>query len=347
MEKIICQNMSYAPVLITTCNRYEHLKKTIEGLVQCTYANKTDLYISVDFPPSDKYLDGYNHVKEFLKEEIIGFNSVTVFYQEKNLGAFENESFLFEMAREKGYKFAICLEDDTIAKPALLDFMNKCFEYYKEDDNIVGVHVHGADIKPNDVKYNAVYAHYGAYNGFFIDKRAHIEKTVDQLYLLDILLDKKKRNKLKCISKNIVSHCVIIALGLEPKLMNKDGTVAVIDYVFNIYCWMENQYGIASVQGLTVNNGLDGTGLHAGDEPICPPFGYYDESEIEVTVQDKEFCFNREIEIHSREQVDTKYYIKCCICVFFLRVFGENASKKIWNVMEYFSKVRPRISKRK
>ena len=129
--------------------------------------------------------------------------------------------------------------------------------------------------------------------------------------------------------------------------MNKDGTVAVIDYVFNIYCWMENQYGIASVQGLNVNNGLDGTGLHAGDEPICPPFGYYDESEIEVTVQDKEFCFNREIEIHSREQVDTKYYIKCCICVFFLRVFGENASKKIWNVMEYFSKVRPRISKRK
>ena len=347
MEKIICQNMSYAPILITTCNRYEHLKKTIEGLVRCTHAYKTDLYISVDFPPSDEYIDGNKQVKEFLKGEIVGFKSVTVYYQENNLGAFENTSFLLERVREKGCKFAIFLEDDTIAKPALLDFMNKCFEYYKEDDNIVGIHVHGGDIKPNTENINAVYAHYGAYNGFFLDKRARIENTVDKLYLMDILLDKKKRNKLKCISKNIFSHCVIIALGLEPKLMNKDGTVAIIDYTTNIYCWMENQYGIASVQGLTVNNGLDGTGLHAGDEPICPPFGYYDESEIEVTVQDKEFCFNREIEIHSREQVDTKYYIKCCICVFFLRVFGENASKKIWNVMEYFSKVRPRISKRK
>ena len=58
MEKIICQNMSYAPVLITTCNRYEHLKRCVESLSKCTLASETDLIISVDYPPSDKYVDG-------------------------------------------------------------------------------------------------------------------------------------------------------------------------------------------------------------------------------------------------------------------------------------------------
>lgn len=347
MEIISVKDFEYAPVLITTCNRFEHLKKTIEGLKECTHARKTDLLISVDFPPSEIYFDGSKKVKEYLKKEITGFNNVTVYYHDHNLGAFKNAEFLINTAIDKGYKTAIFLEDDTIAKPALLDFMNKCFEYYKDDDNVVGVHVHGGDVFPKDKKCNAVYAHYGAYNGIFLRKRIIIEKCVDKMYLLNILLDKDRSKKLNRISKQIFSHCVEIALGLNPKLLNKDGSIALIDYCYNIYNWMEEHYCIASVQGLTVNNGLDGTGLHAGDESIRPPFGYYDESEIEVTVQDKEFCFNREIEIHSQEQVDTKYYIKCCICVFFLRVFGENASKKIWNVMECFSKVRPRISKRK
>ena len=347
MEKILCQSISYAPVLITTCNRFEHLRKTIEGLVRCTHADKTDLFISVDFPPSDIYVEGYERVKEYLKEKIVGFNSVTVYYQDNNLGPFENTSFLVARAREKGFKFAIFLEDDTIAKPALLDFMNKCFEYYKDNDDIVGIHVHGGNILPKDVNCNAVYAHYGACNGFFLEKRIIIEECVDKMYLLNILLDKDRSKKLNGISKQIFSHCVEIALGLNPKLLNKDGSVALIDYCSNIYNWMEEHYCIASVQGLTVNNGNDGTGLHAGNESICPPFGYYDDKEIEVIVQDKDYCFNREIEIHSNEKVDTRYYIKCCICVFFLRILGENASKKIWNVMEYISKVRPRISKRK
>ena len=345
MEIISVKDFEYAPVLITTCNRFEHLKKTIEGLKECTHARKTDLLISVDFPPSEIYFDGSKKVKEYLKKEITGFNNVTVYYHDHNLGAFKNAEFLINTAIDKGYKTAIFLEDDTIAKPALLDFMNKCFEYYKDDDKVVGVHVHGGDVFPKDKKCNAVYAHYGAYNGIFLRKRIIIEKCVDKMYLLNILLDKDRSKKLNRISKQIFSHCVEIALGLNPKLLNKDGTVALIDYCYNIYNWMEDCYCIASVQGLTVNNGLDGSGLHAGNEAICPPFGYYDDKEIEVTVQDKDYCFNREIEIHSKEKVDIKYYIKCCICVFFLRIFGEKTSKKIWNVMEYISKVRPRMSK--
>lgn len=347
METISVQDFEYAPIMITTCNRYEHLRKTIESLKECTHADKTDLFISVDFPPNEKYLEGYGKVKEYLKENITGFNNVTIYYQENNLGAFENFEFLLNIARDKEYEFVIILEDDTMAKPALLDFMNKCYEYYKNDDRIVGVHVHGGDMNTKDVKCNAVYAHHGASNGLFIDKIFIIKDIIDKSYFLNIMLDRDRRRKLKRISKRIFSHCVQIGLGLDPKLLNKDGSVALIDYCCNIYNWMEDYYCVASVQGLTVNNGLDGTGLHAGVASICPTFGYYDENEIEVTVQDKEYCFNREIELLSQEQVDTKYYIKCCICVFFLRALGENAAKKIWDVMEFFSNVRPRISKRK
>ena len=45
----------YAPVLIPTLNRYEHLKQCLESLSKCSLAEHTEVYIALDFPPSEKY----------------------------------------------------------------------------------------------------------------------------------------------------------------------------------------------------------------------------------------------------------------------------------------------------
>ena len=45
----------FAPVLIPTLNRYEHFKRCLESLERCTWAEKTDVYVALDFPPSDKF----------------------------------------------------------------------------------------------------------------------------------------------------------------------------------------------------------------------------------------------------------------------------------------------------
>lgn len=346
MKKIKCQIEEFAPVLITTCNRYEHLKTSIEALRKCKYAKNTELYISVDYPPSDSYVEGYNKNIEYLSNKIDGFKEVFIIHHNENVGVFENSEFLIDLVRSKGYNYFIFLEDDLVVKPAFLDFMNKCFECFKYDKNVVGVHASGGNLISQTYGCNTIYAHYGACQGWFTEKRNVIKERVNNNYLLDILLDKNKRRKLKSISKQVFSHCVTVALGLDPKLRNKDGTVALIDYCNTIYNLMEGQYSIASLQSLIVNNGLDGSGIHQGCCNNELQFGYYEENEIDIVVMERDECFKEEKILYSREKVDIKYYLKCCICVFAVRLFGEKIARKVWCIMEFLSRVRPRLSDR-
>ena len=88
----------YAPIIVVTLNRNEHLKRCIHSLAMNTGAENTDIYISVDFPPAEKYIDGYRRVKEYLSSttDLKKFKNAYIFYQEKNLGPGKNIRFLKE-----------------------------------------------------------------------------------------------------------------------------------------------------------------------------------------------------------------------------------------------------------
>ena len=47
-ENIIVNNL--APVIIPTLCRYDHFKRLMESLNKCTWADKTDVYIGLDYP---------------------------------------------------------------------------------------------------------------------------------------------------------------------------------------------------------------------------------------------------------------------------------------------------------
>ena len=49
----------YAPVMIPTLCRYEHLKRCIESLQMNSWAKYTDLYIGLDYPAKESHIDGY------------------------------------------------------------------------------------------------------------------------------------------------------------------------------------------------------------------------------------------------------------------------------------------------
>ena len=51
--------MKYAPIYIPTLNRFGHLKKCLESLMANSWASKTDVFIALDFPPSEKYKEGW------------------------------------------------------------------------------------------------------------------------------------------------------------------------------------------------------------------------------------------------------------------------------------------------
>lgn len=53
--------MNYAPIIIPTLNRNEHFRKCLESLEKCSGAENSEVFVALDFPPSDKYIDGWEN----------------------------------------------------------------------------------------------------------------------------------------------------------------------------------------------------------------------------------------------------------------------------------------------
>ena len=61
--------MIYAPVIIPTLNRYEHFKNCLESLEACVGADFTDVYVALDYPPSEKYVEGWKKIDIYLHKK--------------------------------------------------------------------------------------------------------------------------------------------------------------------------------------------------------------------------------------------------------------------------------------
>lgn len=129
--------MEYAPVIIPTLNRDKHLKRCLDSLAANSVAKYTDIYISLDYPPSDKYVAGYERVKKLLEEyDFSGFKSHTILYQQSNLGAAANSVLLEDTVR--GFTdTVIYTEDDNEFSPNFLEYIDKGFEEFKDDDTVL------------------------------------------------------------------------------------------------------------------------------------------------------------------------------------------------------------------
>lgn len=154
----------FAPILIPTLNRYEHLKRCIESLSANTFANETELIIGLDYPPSEKYEEGYNHVKEYLPS-ISGFNKITILTTDVNLNTVGNYERLVDYARNEGYESYIFSEDDNEFSPNFLSYCNWALDYFKKDNGVLYICGYNLidipDLKNNIYKYNHGFCAWG------------------------------------------------------------------------------------------------------------------------------------------------------------------------------------------
>ena len=127
--------MIYYPVVIPTLNRYEHFRRCVESLARNTHADQTELVIGLDYPPSEKYMAGYQEIKEYLSS-ISGFKKVTIFERETNWGPGKNNTALIEYVYER-FDAVITTEDDNEFSPCFLDYMNIMLNHYRDDQRIV------------------------------------------------------------------------------------------------------------------------------------------------------------------------------------------------------------------
>lgn len=134
--------MKYAPVLIPTLNRYEHFRKCIESLSRCTWADQTEVFVALDYPPSEKYVEGWKKNKQYLENcGDLGFKKLHVIYRDHNYGTWQpgdegnHRSLIREI--EKQFDRYITSEDDNVFSPNFLEFMNKGLERFEDDEKVL------------------------------------------------------------------------------------------------------------------------------------------------------------------------------------------------------------------
>lgn len=246
--------MNFAPILIPTLNRYEHLKRCVESLAANTFADKTELVIGLDYPPAEKYFEGYKKVKEYLPT-IKGFQNVTVLTTEVNLNPIGNFCRLVDYVKEKGYDSYITTEDDNEFSPNFLSYCNWALDYFRDDKSIFYICGYNLIETPylinNIYKYNHAFCAWGC--ATWLDRRErelevydfnYMKRLVDS-YPLSILFDKKK-----------LSLASSLLYMIKKQYILGDTAIQAIPE--------EYRWCIFPKVSLVRNWGHDGSGIHGG-----------------------------------------------------------------------------------
>lgn len=250
--------IEYAPVIIPTLNRYEHFKRCLESLERCTGSEYTDVFIGLDYPPSEKYIDGWRKIDLYLsgKERESGFGKLHVIRRDYNCGvghSGSNGSLLIQEISQK-YDRYIFSEDDNEFSPNFLEYMNKGLELYKDNPRIVSISGYCYLFDIVDVKTNAYpacgYAAWGV--GHWSYKPLKYKERGIKQNSKEILNSWKKSWKI--FKTNPTWFNGIISMYFQNK-----------GYGDNMWCVDSVLYGQVSIfpkVSKVRNWGNDGTGVH-------------------------------------------------------------------------------------
>ncbi len=333
--------MEYAPVIIPTISRYEHLKNCISSLRACTDASKTDIYISVDSPPNPKYVEGHKKVVEFLKKGIDGFSSVNIFYQEKNLGMNGNSLFLIDSIR-KDHTCFIYTEDDNEFSPNFLDFINKGLRFYQNRDEVIAISGYSYPIElecEGNIYTNPVYF---SYHGcaMKVDDFDRMVKEIDLKWLMGLYRNGRKMDSLIRASKNQYCNLIKSVLGYIYPAIEGD-EVHPIDIICGIYLFDKGYRMAFPTVSKVINRGYDGSGedceemVFDGSKPLNHRNYPYSRQPI-----DDNDIFGEVIEAIPGDEklygsldkfftIDGKELTRTKMAHLFSRIFGIKLTKKI------------------
>lgn len=129
--------MLLAPIALFVYNRPAHTRRTLEALQNNELAKRSDLFIYSDAPSSKLQVEKVREVRRYIRS-VEGFNSITVIERERNFGLARS---IIEGVTEIVNKYGriIVLEDDLIATPHFLDFMNRALDKYENEKQVMQV----------------------------------------------------------------------------------------------------------------------------------------------------------------------------------------------------------------
>lgn len=130
--------MALAPIALFCYNRVDTLEKTVSALQADPLAAESDLFIFSDGAKSEKDQEKVAGVRKYIKT-IQGFKSVAINESPGNKGL-ANSIISGVTAVVDSYGKIIVLEDDIVAAPYFLKWMNDALDLYEDEDRVAGVH---------------------------------------------------------------------------------------------------------------------------------------------------------------------------------------------------------------
>lgn len=247
----------FAPVIIPTLNRFEHFKICLESLERCKEAVHTDVFVGLDYPPTDKYIDGWKRIDAYLreKERANGFSHLYIKRHEKNIGAVQN----FAALRKEvvSYGFFIFTEDDNEFSPCFLTYMNQNLRLYKDDKSIFRV----CGYLPLTYNFKTNYTQFKANRhiawgiGEWVEKYNDFSIYFESNNLNCLIKDKKVQN---FFEDNKLESILVSLLSMSKN------NIILEDYIVAAYLVYKNMRCILPTKSMVRNHGLDGSGLHSG-----------------------------------------------------------------------------------
>lgn len=256
--------MKYAPVAILTLNRLDHFRECIESLNMCNWADKTDVYVALDYPPSEKYVEGYRAICEYLDSAHFGFKNLHIIRRDRNYGLGPKGN-LYALLSEQiwpNYDRVIISEDDNVFAKTFLQFMDcglGCCERRK-DILAVGGFAIPAKWKDDGSEIVLLNSNANAW-GFGMLRERYLEmQSVNVLdFYHSVLSSKERKQRILAGSKN---DCGALAWYVMM------GNGAVNDTFNSIYIRDKGMYCLFPKTSKTLNRGTDGSGQTSGKTDI-------------------------------------------------------------------------------
>ncbi len=248
--------MKLFPILLFVYNRPEHTRKTIEALKANLLANESEIYIFCDGPKTENDVIKINETQKLI-ESVNTFKKITIYKSDINKGLANSVISGVEMILETN-EAVIVLEDDIITNNYFLTYMNTCLNQYSNNKDIFSVTGYLFNKIEKLVSGNEVFlSHRGSSWGWgtWDDRWKKIKWNLDSNEVF------KDLNKNKQFDKAGNDYSFMLRKQLSGKIDSW-----AIRFMYSAY--LNNQFHLIPPISLIDNIGLDGTGVHSGNEKV-------------------------------------------------------------------------------
>jgi hypothetical protein len=248
--------VSLAPVIVTVYDRLQHFQQCVGALQRNRLAGQSELYVVSDAAGKPEHAAKIEQVRAYARS-ITGFKSVHLVFREQNYGGYRSFLAITKHVLEECDRF-IFLEDDVVASPNFLDYMNGGLDFYEADQRIFSISAYTHPIRfPKKFNADVFFLPSGSSWGFatWKDRWEKVDFSVKDRYAL-ALADSK-------LYKKLVSTGYYL---MQLLLSDSQGRLQAPDIRVAFHHFIHDVYSVYPRLSKTINIGLDGSGQHSGTD---------------------------------------------------------------------------------